>query len=376
MTWTLGELAERVGGEVQGSAARQLEGVRTLSEAGPSHLSFLTSPRYLEQALGSAAGAILVGREAQLPGRDLLRSAQPQLALAQILRLVHPAPSVPAGIHPTAVVGGECRIAPSAALLPYVVLGDGVTVGAGSVLHPHVVVGAGSRIGDNVVLHPHVVLYPGVSLADGVEIHAGTVIGSDGFGYATVRGVHHKIPQVGRVEIGSDVEIGALTAIDRALLGVTAVGAGSKIDNLVQVGHNVVIGERSILCGQAGVAGSARLGNGVVLAGQAGVSGHLELGDGAQVAAKSAALAPVAAGTAVAGIPAVRIAEWRRQQALLRRLPEIWKRVRALERKMGTKNVGEDGDAGDAGRRRRWQRNLTGTSVGSCRSCRIATRCC
>jgi UDP-3-O-[3-hydroxymyristoyl] glucosamine N-acyltransferase len=326
-----------------------LDGVRTLSEAGTSHLSFLTSAKYLEQAMESAAGAILTGREARLPGRDLLRCPQPQLALAQILRLFHPAPFQAPGVHPTAVVGERCRVASSAALLPYVVLGEDVAVGAGSVLHPHVVVGAGCRIGDHVVLHPHVVLYPGVSLADGVEIHAGTVVGSDGFGYATVRGEHHKIPQVGRVEVGADVEIGALTAIDRALLGATAIGAGTKIDNLVQVGHNVVVGERSILCGQAGVAGSARLGAGVVLAGQAGVSGHLELGDGAQVAAKSAALAPVVAGTAVAGIPAVPIAGWRRQQAMLRRLPEIWKRLRELERRMGSENVGDDNEAGNAG---------------------------
>lgn len=349
MIWTLGELAERVGGEVQGSPARQVDGIRTLSEAGATHLSFLTSSRYLGQAAGSAAGAILVGREAELPGRDLLRCAQPQLALAAILRLFHPPAAAIPGVHATAVIAADCQVAGSATLGPYVVLGRGVTIGEASVLHPHVVVGPGCRIGARVVLHPHVVLYPGVILADGVEIHAGTVVGSDGFGYATVRGEHHKIPQVGRVEIGENVEIGALTAIDRALLGATTVGSGTKIDNLVQVGHNVVIGERSILCGQAGVAGSARLGAGVVLAGQAGVAGHLEVGDGAQVAAKSAALQSVAPGTAVAGIPAGPIAGWRRQQAILLRLPEIWKRLRALERRMGSKDVGDAGGEGDAG---------------------------
>lgn len=332
-----------------GSPARQVDGIRTLSEAGATHLSFLTSSKYLEQASRSAAGAILVGRAVDLAGRDLLRCSHPQLALAAILRLFHPVAAHPPGIHSTAVIGQDCQVAESATLGPYVVLGSGVTIAAGTVLHPHVVVGEGCRIGAGVVLHPHVVLYPGVVLADGVEIHAGSVLGSDGFGYATVDGVHHKIPQVGRVEIGSNVEIGALTAIDRALLGSTSIGAGTKIDNLVQVGHNVVVGERSILCGQAGVAGSARLGAGVVLAGQAGVAGHLEIGDGAQVAAKSAALTPVAAGSAVAGIPAGPMAGWRRQQALVRRLPEIWKRLQALERRMGSKDVGDDGDTGDAG---------------------------
>ncbi|MEO8277554.1 MAG: UDP-3-O-(3-hydroxymyristoyl)glucosamine N-acyltransferase [Thermoanaerobaculia bacterium] len=349
MTWTLGQLAERVRGEVEGSPGRSLEGVRTLAEAGPSHLSFLTSARFLPQAAASAAGAMLVDRKAVLPGRDLLRCDHPQLALAEILRLFHPVREAPPGIHTTAVVGAGCTIDPSVVIGPYVVLGTGVEVAAGAVLHPHVVVGDGCRIGAGSVLHPHVVLYAGVSLAERVEVHAGTVLGSDGFGYATVRGVHHKIPQVGGVDIGADVEIGALTTIDRALLGSTSIGAGSKIDNLVQVGHNVVVGERAILCGQAGIAGSARLGDGVVLAGQAGVAGHLEIGSGAQVAAKSAALSPIEAGQAVAGIPAVPIASWRRQQSLMRRLPEIWKRLRALERRVGSENAGEAGSGSAQG---------------------------
>lgn len=346
MIWTLGDLAERVGGEVQGSAGQQVSGVRTLSEAGPEHLSFLTSPKYLEQAEQSAAGAILTGKDVRLRGRNLLRSPQPQLALAQILRLFHPARANPPGVHPTAVMGEGSRVAESAAVGPYVVLGRDVAVGAGSVLHAHVVVGDGCQIGPGVVLHPHVVLYPGVALDEGVEIHAGAVLGSDGFGYATVRGVHHKVPQVGRVEIGADVEIGALTAIDRALLGATSIGAGTKIDNLVQVGHNVVVGEHSILCGQVGLAGSARLGSGVVMGGRAGSSGHLTIGDRAQVAAATVVLQTVEAGVAVAGSPAVPIALWRRQQAILRRLPEIWKRLRGLEKKMGIQDVRDDGDAG------------------------------
>ncbi|MEO7794607.1 MAG: UDP-3-O-(3-hydroxymyristoyl)glucosamine N-acyltransferase [Thermoanaerobaculia bacterium] len=345
MIWTLGALAERVGAEVVGSPALELDGVRTLSEAGPSHLSFLTSAKYLEQARAGVAGAILTGRDVQLADRALLRCAQPQLALAQVLRLFHPiTPSVP-GIHPTAVVGEGCRIDPSATLGPYVVLGRDVYVGDGAVLHAHVVVGDGCRVGDGAVLHPHVVLYPEVVLAARVEIHAGAVVGSDGFGYATVRGVHHKIPQVGRVEIGADVEIGALTAIDRALLGATTIGSGTKIDNLVQVGHNVVVGERSILCGQVGIAGSAQIGSGVVMGGRAGSAGHLTIGDGAQVAAATVVLQSVEAGVAVAGSPAVAIASWRRQQAILRRLPEIWKRLRGLEKKVGIQDAGDDSDA-------------------------------
>jgi UDP-3-O-[3-hydroxymyristoyl] glucosamine N-acyltransferase len=177
-----------------------------------------------------------------------------------------------------------------------------------------------------------VVLYAGVRLGSNVEVHAGTVLGADGFGYATAKGVHHKIPQVGTVAIGDDVEIGALSAVDRALLGTTSIGAGTKIDNLVQVGHNVRIGRSSILCGQAGIAGSTTLGDGVVLAGQVGVSNRITIGDGVRVAAKSAVFDDVAKGMQVAGTPAIEASRWRRQVALLRRLPELRKRLTAIER--------------------------------------------
>jgi UDP-3-O-[3-hydroxymyristoyl] glucosamine N-acyltransferase len=204
------------------------------------------------------------------------------------------------------------------------------------------VVGRGSSVGAGAVLHPHVVLYPGVELGERAVVHAGSVLGADGFGYATERGAHLKIPQVGGVEIGADVEIGALSAVDRATLDATVIGAGTKIDNLVQVGHNVRVGRNSILCGQVGIAGSAELGDGVVLGGQAGVAGHLALGDGAQVASKSAVYEGVAAGEVVAGIPAVPIGRWRRRQALAARLEEIWRRLRALERGRAAGGTGEE----------------------------------
>ncbi len=335
MSWTLGELAERVGGEVSGDRLRRISGVRTLEEAEAGDLSFLTHPRYARAARESRAGAVLVGRGVEVPGHDLLVAEHPTLALAQLLALVHP-PSRPApGVHPTAIIGPGAEVDPSASLGAYVVLGAGARIGPNCVLHPHVVVGESCRLGAGVVLHPHVVLYARVVLGDDCEVHAGTVLGSDGFGYATVGGVHHKIPQVGRVEIGERVEIGALSAVDRALLGSTSIGPGSKIDNLVQVGHNVTVGRSCVLCGQAGIAGSARLGDGVVLAGQSGVVGHVELGSGVQVAAKSAVLGPVEAGQVVAGIPAVEISVWRRTQAVQRRLADLWRRLRAMERRLG-----------------------------------------
>jgi UDP-3-O-[3-hydroxymyristoyl] glucosamine N-acyltransferase len=347
LSLTLGELAERIGAEVVGDVSRRVAGVRTLDEAGPEHLSFLTSPKYFESARQSSAGALLVSRGASFEGRDLLVAERPQLALARAIAIFQPRSIPRAGIHPTAIVGAGSVVDPSASIAPYAVIGERVRVGPGVVVHAHVVVGDGCELGEGVELHPHAVLYAGTTVGPRSVVHAGTVLGADGFGYATVKGEHHKVPQVGVVTIGEDVEIGALSAVDRALLGRTSIGAGTKVDNLVQVGHNVEVGERSLLCGQAGIAGSTKLGRGVVLAGQAGVSGHLEIGDGAQVAAKSAALESVAAGAQVAGIPAVPLAVWRRQQALARRLSEIWKRLRRLERKLGPgDDGGEDGDGG------------------------------
>ncbi|GMU66487.1 MAG: UDP-3-O-acylglucosamine N-acyltransferase [Acidobacteriota bacterium] len=348
MRRTLGELAAAVGGRVIGDGARPIEGIRTLETARATDLSFLTGARYLEAARASRAGAILVARETDGLAADQLLVAQPSVALARLLELFHPVVPVAPGIHPTAVVAGDAEIAADAEVGPYAVIGAGARIGPRATIGAHVVIGEGCVVGDGSVLHPHVVLYRRTRLGARVEVHAGVVLGADGFGYATDRGVHHKIPQVGDVEIGDDVEIGALTAIDRALLGTTRVGAGTKIDNLVQVGHNVEIGPASMLCGQAGVAGSARLGAGVVLAGQVGVAGHLTVGDGVQVASKSAVYDSVQPGVAVAGVPAGPIGRWRRQQALLRRLEGLFRRVRELERRAGlgrteTESEGEGG---------------------------------
>jgi UDP-3-O-[3-hydroxymyristoyl] glucosamine N-acyltransferase len=233
-----------------------------------------------------------------------------------------------------------CEVDPTAWIGPYAVVGAGSRVGPRAALHAHVVLGRRCAVGEGTVLHPHVVLYDGTEVGAGSIVHAGAILGSDGFGYATWRGAHHKVPQVGRVRIEEEVEIGANTAIDRATLGETVIGAGTKIDNLVQVGHNVQVGRHCILCGQAGIAGSAQLGDGVVLAGQAGVSGHIQLGDRAQVAAKSAALASVPPGTQVAGIPAVELRKWRRQTVQVARLEEMGRRLRALERRLGPVETG------------------------------------
>jgi UDP-3-O-[3-hydroxymyristoyl] glucosamine N-acyltransferase len=336
--FSLAELARRIGAEVAGDPAREVGALRTLAEAGPDDLSFLTGARYLEAARRSRAGALLVGTKSPALAVDRLIARDPHDALASLVELFHPPAPRRAGVHPTAVIDPESVVDPSAGVGPYAVVARGATVAAGASIGAHVVVGERCLVGEGVVLHPHVVLYPGVTVGAGTEVHAGTVLGADGFGYASSTAGHRKIPQVGTVTIGERVEIGALSAIDRAMLGATTIGDGTKIDNLVQVGHNVEVGRHAILCGQVGIAGSARLGDGVVLGGQSGVGGHIELGNGVQVASKSAVYEPVAAGTTMAGIPAAPIGRWRRSQAWVGRLGELVRRVRALERRVGVKS--------------------------------------
>jgi len=341
--WTLGQLADRVGGTVAGDERREVSGIRSLESAESEHLSFVAGAKHLAAARRSRAGALLVARGAGDLAADRIAVDDVMAALAELLALLHPRARPESGIHPTAVLGEGCVIEPSASVGPYVVLGRSVHVAAGAALGPHAVVGERCEIGEGSVLHAHVVLYDGVRVGPRSVIHAGTILGADGFGYLATAEGHRKIPQVGGVEIGSDVEIGALSAVDRATLDRTVVGSGTKIDNLVQVAHNVRIGRNVVVCGQAGVGGSASLEDGVVLAGQVGVIDHAVVGAGARVAAKSAVLSSLAPGAVAAGIPALPIGQWRRQQSLLRRLAAIWRRLRALERRLGAGDR-EEGD--------------------------------
>ncbi len=254
MVYRLAELAERVGGRVEGDPERLVEAVRPLESAGPRDLSFLKDPRYRGQASASAAGALLVGPSLAdaVPGRDLLVADDPSWALARLLALLHPEEPRPPGIHPTAILEPGATVDPTAHVGPYAVIGPASRIAAGAAVLAFVAVGRGCAVGEGAVLHPHAVLYDGTEVGAGSIVHAGVVLGADGFGYATHQGAHHKVPQVGRVVLEEDVEVGANSTIDRATLGETRIGAGSKIDNLVQVGHNVVTGRHCILCGQAG----------------------------------------------------------------------------------------------------------------------------
>jgi len=348
VSWTLAELARRVDGEVIGDPGREVDRVRPLDSASARDLSFLTGPKYAAAARASAAGAIVVGPGAPDLAVDRIQVADPALAVARLLELMHPAARPAPGVHPTAVLGPGAAVDPTAHVGPYVVLGRAAAVGPDAVLHAHVVLGDGAAVGARSVVHPHAVLYPGARLGDDVEVHAGAVVGADGFGYASSAAGHRKIPQVGGVAVGDRVEIGANATIDRGALADTTIGDGTKIDNLVQVGHNVRVGRNVLLCGQAGVAGSAELGDFVVLAGQSGVGDHVKIGAGTQVAAKSAVLQDEPGGRKVAGIPAVELGEWKRRRALERRLGEIWRAVQRLTRRGET---GEEGGGPPEGER-------------------------
>ncbi len=337
MRFRLGELAERIGAQCVGDAERTVRGVATLAQAGPEDLSFLTNAGYRALAEESPAGALLVGPGMDFPRRDLLVHAEPYYALAQILEILHPVERPTPGVHTAAIVGLDCRIAPTAHVGALAVIGDGSELRDGAVVHPLAVVGRNCVVGEDTVLNSHAVLYDGTVLGARCVVHSGAVLGSDGFGFATHRGRHVKVPQVGRVVVEDEVEIGSNTTIDRAMLDETRIGTGSKIDNLVQLGHNVRLGKGCLLVSQVGVSGSTVLGDYVVIAGQSGVAGHLELGSGARVAAKSAVFKDVAAGEQVAGIPAIAAGRWRRQQALQHRLEDMHRRIAALEKRLGSK---------------------------------------
>ncbi|NIM00816.1 MAG: UDP-3-O-(3-hydroxymyristoyl)glucosamine N-acyltransferase [Acidobacteria bacterium] len=333
-TYRLSELAQRVSGEVRGEGDPEIDGVAALDQAGTRQLSFLTNPKYRSKARDSEAAAVLLPAGVELPGRSLLVHPEPYLALANLLDLYHPPPPPPRGVHASASVDPEASVAEDVAIGAHAVIEPGAVLESGSIVGPGCVIGPKARLGERSELRANVVLYAGTQVGKRCLIHSGVVLGGDGFGFATSGGTHHKIPQVGRVVIEDDVEIGANTAVDRGALDDTVIGEGSKIDDLVMIAHGVRLGRGALLAAQSGIAGSTRVGDHSMFAGQAGAAGHLTLGDKTIVAAKSAVLADVAEGGMVAGIPAVDHRQWKRAQAAFRRLPELKKEVGDLRRRL------------------------------------------
>jgi UDP-3-O-[3-hydroxymyristoyl] glucosamine N-acyltransferase len=311
----LSEIVTFVSGRYDGPADAMIEGVLPLAEADSRHISFLSNPKYSAQLETTRAAAILVAED--LSGEDArwIRVANPYIAMAQVVARFFAARPVPEGISPHAAIAGSAKLGANVAVGAFTSIGDNVIVGDGVILYPNVTIEPGSVIGEKTIVYPHVSIYHGTRIGRRCIIHSGVVIGSDGYGFATdATGTHHKIPQVGTVRIEDDVEIGAGTTIDRAALGETVIGEGTKIDNLVQIGHNVKIGKRCLLVAQVGIAGSTELGEDVQVGGQSGFAGHLKIGHRARVYSKSAVFADVPEGVWVRGIPAVSQREYVRQQ--------------------------------------------------------------
>ena len=343
---SLGAIAEALGLTLDGDPSREVTGVAPLESAGPEQISFLTHARYRERARASRAGAFLAPLDAADLPAPTLRSAAPQHALIDLLLLFHPPARHASGVHPSAIVAAEARVDKTASIGALAVVEAGAVIGPGVRIHPLVYIGHSVEIGEGSEIHPHVVVRERVTVGRRVIIHGGAVIGSDGFGYASGPDGHRKIPQVGTVVLEDDVEIGANTTIDRATLGMTIVRRGTKIDNLVQVGHNVEIGEHAILVAQVGVSGSSRVGRGAVLAGQAGVADHVTIGEGAMVGAQSGIHADVAAGEKVLGTPARPLTLAKRILLSEGQLPDLVRKVRDLERRVaGLERRGDHGEA-------------------------------
>jgi UDP-3-O-[3-hydroxymyristoyl] glucosamine N-acyltransferase len=333
----LSELASRLGCALRGDGTVDVQRVSGIEEAGPGDLTFVANPRYAAHLGATRASAVIVSPELATALPSLL-SPNPYLAFAQAVTVLHPLPLPPPGVHPTAVVDPSASLGEGVHVGPLAVVGARARVGARTVLHAHVVLYADVEVGRDCVLHSGVQVRERCRLGDRVIVQNGAVLGGDGFGFAKDgEGRYHKIPQVGVVVVEDDVEIGALTAVDRAALGETRIGQGTKIDNLVQVGHSVTIGRDSVVAGQVGIAGSVRIGERVTLAGQVGVVGHLTIGDGAIVTAQSGIPGTVAPGAIMSGSPAIDNRAWLKSIAAFAKLPELVKRVRALERRLGGK---------------------------------------
>lgn len=340
MGTTLENIAQIIHGElIGGSPTALVHDIAEIQYATSDEVSFVGNSKYLKYLDSTNAGAVILPKEYTGDFTPRIVVENPQLAVRTLIdHFRPPRPPAVTGIHPTAFIHEKARLADNVAVGPYAVISEGTTVKANSVIGAHVYVGRDCEIGSNCYLHPNISLYDETILGDRVILHSGTVIGSDGYGYVYSDGVHHKIRQVGRVRIESDVEIGANCTIDRAALGETVIGEGSKLDNLIQIGHNVKTGKGCLIVSQAGISGSTRLGNYVTIGGQAGLAGHIQIGDGAIIASQAGVSKDVEAGLTVSGYPAKPHNIARRQEVYLRRIPDLMDRLIALEENLKSRD--------------------------------------
>lgn len=329
----LGEVASRLGAELRGDAELEVTGVKGIEEAGPTEITFVANPRYTSLARTTRAAAVLVEPDFQEISAATLRIKNPYLAFARALGFFYQPPVYSPGIHPTAIIHPTAEIGEAAHIGAYAVIGPGVRIGPHATVLPHVVLYPNVTVGSHFFAHAHAVVRENCILGDNVTLENGAIIGSDGFGFAkNEQGHWEKIPQSGPVQLGSRVDVQANATIDRATVGATSIGDGTKVDNLVQVGHGSSVGENTLLCAQTGLAGSSAVGSNVILAGQVGVAGHCSVGDGAILTAQSGISHDIPPGKMISGSPGFDNRLWLRAVTIFQRLPELLKRLDRLER--------------------------------------------
>jgi UDP-3-O-[3-hydroxymyristoyl] glucosamine N-acyltransferase len=335
MRYKLGEIAHLVDGELIGDPEEVITGISGIKEAKEGDITFLANSKYSCLMHSTKASAVIAARDVGDFKKPIIKTDNPSVAFTKVVGLVAPNDiKHPQGIHPTAVISSKAVLGDGASIGAYTVIEDGVTIAKNTIIYSGCYVGRNTKIGADCLIYPHVAIRERVEICDRVIIHSGAVIGSDGFGFAMVKGVQKKIPQIGSVTIEDDVEIGANVTIDRARFDRTVIGEGTKIDNLVQIAHNVITGKNCVIVAQAGVSGSTVLGEGVILAGQAGIVGHIRIGDRSLVHAQAGVTKSIPANTKVSGYPAKVHSEAKRVNACIQRLPELYKKIKELEAKV------------------------------------------
>jgi UDP-3-O-[3-hydroxymyristoyl] glucosamine N-acyltransferase len=362
----LGEIAEYIGGELLGDPSIKITGIAGIEDAKKGDLTFLANPKYTAYLKTTSASAVIVGKDTKTEEIKIpqIRHSHPYFAFARVMELTIDFKKIyPESTHPTAVLGEEVKLEKGVHIGPHVVLEKRVWLKRNAVILAGSFIGANSIVGENSLIYPNVTIRKNVEIGSNVIIHSGTVIGSDGFGYAKEKRIHHKIPQIGGVKIGDDVEIGANVTIDRATLGVTRIGKGTKIDNLVQIGHNVEMGENCIIVAQVGIGGSTKVGNDTIMAGQVGVAGHIKIGNRVVIGGQSGVTKDIPDDTTIFGYPAREIHKTKKIEAHLsrldlyvQRLKNIEQELKEMKKKIPFRQRGEDrvrGEAKKEGRRRK-----------------------